>query len=209
MIKFEEIPPKVDELFKKLNENNLLIPFKEDPLWDKISSRNNLTIKILEAKYMILEDKELFNKYKKFWSQFFINEDDVYHDYIQQSASFILSGFEYTKRFLRMVLNLEKLNIKTTATLGQLLEAISEQCKIDKNELLNLFNLELRDIIAHDSWFYEQKDFCYKKINGKIIRLSFKDFHQAIKNLNELMASIAISWRPYGVDLEFQSSQKK
>lgn len=209
MIKFDEIPFKVDKLFKKLNENHLLVPLKDEPLFDKISSRSFKTVKIIETKYMLLKDEEFFNKYKKFWAQFFIDEDDIYHDFIQQSAACVLSEFEYTKRFLRMILDLDKLKIKSTATLGEILNSISKNCGIDKTEINDLFNLELRDIIAHDGWFYDGKNFCYEKKNGETIRLTFEDFEQIIKNLNELMAAIAACWYQYVPNLELQRYLEK
>ena len=72
-----------------------------------------------------------------------------------------------------------------------------------------MFNLELRNIIAHDGWFYKEKDFCYKKTNGKIIRLNFKDFEQTIKNQQELIASIVGSLNYYMPDLEIQRRLEK
>lgn len=209
MIKFEDIPIEVERFFKILNENNLIIAFDDDTLIDKIAERLNMTAKILEVKYMIITDSEFLNKYQKFWSQFFITDDELYNDYIQQSSAIILSEFEFLKRFLRTFLDLKKLNIQKTATLGEILTSISKHTKLPKLELQNLFNLEMRNVIAHDSWYYEKRDFCYKKKDGNIIRLTFEDFHIMVKNLNELMSLISVNWFQYVPDLERERYEKK
>lgn len=209
MIKFNDIPIEVEQFFKILDENNLLIAFNDNDMIDKIGKRLDPIAKILEAKYMIITDKDFFNKYKKFWSQFFITEDELYQDYMQQTSAMILSQFEFLKRFLRMILDLKKLKIKEIATLGEIITSISKNSKLSKSKLQNLFNLEMRDVIAHDSWYYENKDFCYKKKDGSTIQLTFEEFHDMIKNLSELMALISVNWFQYVPDLELKRARDK
>ena len=112
MITHKDFSRRTVKLLEMLNENELLIPFIQDPIIDKIFERNNSTMHISEMKYMIITDEKFLENYKKFWSPFDVNEFDLYTDFIQQGASYILGLFELLVRFLRMILDPKKLNLK-------------------------------------------------------------------------------------------------
>lgn len=58
MIHHKDYREQVEKLFKKLDLNELLVPFTDNSDIDKIFKRNNSTMHISEMKYMILTDEE-------------------------------------------------------------------------------------------------------------------------------------------------------
>ena len=208
MITHKEYGEKINKLFETLNENNLLIPFNDDLTIDKIFARNNSTMHISEMKYMIITDDELFKKYIKFWNPFDINEFDLYNDYIQQGASYVLGLFELLRRFLHMILDLKKLNLKKTSTLGNIMYSISKKCGYDKNELDDILMIKIRNMIAHDTWYFEEKNFCYEE-NGIVKKLTLEEFVQLIVDVTDMTSSIAIHWGQYMPKLEFERIKRK
>ena len=208
MITHNDYSKKTSQLFEKLDSNNMLIPFNDDPKFDKIFERNNSTMHISEMKYMIFTDVEFFKKYKKFWLPFDVNEFDLYNDFIQQGASYVLGLFELLKRFLLMILDIKKLQINEKSTLGNIIFKISKETNLNKNELEDLLMLKIRNIIAHDSWYFEEKNFCYEE-DGIIKKLTLEDFVQLIVNVTDMTNSIAIHWEKYMPKLEFERMRKK
>lgn len=208
MITHNDYSIKVNQLFEKLDSNKLLIPFNDDPKFDKIFARNNSTMHISEMKYMILTDDELFKKYKNFWIPFDVNEFDLYNDFIQQGSSYILGLFELFKRLLLMILDMKKLQLNEKSTLGNIIFAISKITDLNKNELEDTLMLKIRNIIAHDSWYFEEKNFCYEE-NGIIKKLNLQDFVQLIVNVTDMTNSIAMHWGQYIPKLEFERMKKK
>ena len=208
MITHNDYSKKTSQLFEKLDSNNMLIPFNDDPKFDKIFERNNSTMHISEMKYMIFTDVEFFKKYKKFWLPFDVNEFDLYNDFIQQGASYVLGLFELLKRFLLMILDVKKLQINEKSTLGNIIFKISKETNLNKNELEDLLMLKIRNIIAHDSWYFEEKNFCYEE-DGITKKLTLEDFVQLIVNVTDMTNSIAIHWGKYIPKLEFERMRKK
>ena len=208
MITHNDYSKKTSQLFEKLDSNNMLIPFNDDPKFDKIFERNNSTMHISEMKYMIFTDVEFFKKYKKFWLPFDVNEFDLYNDFIQQGASYVLWLFELLKRFLLMILDVKKLQINEKSTLGNIIFKISKETNLNKNELEDLLMLKIRNIIAHDSWYFEEKNFCYEE-DGITKKLTLEDFVQLIVNVTDMTNSIAIHWGKYIPKLEFERMRKK
>ncbi|MCH7969280.1 MAG: hypothetical protein IH841_08580 [Thaumarchaeota archaeon] len=208
MITHNDYSKKTSQLFEKLDSNNMLIPFNDDPKFDKIFERNNSTMHISEMKYMIFTDVEFFKKYKKFWLPFDVNEFDLYNDFIQQGASYVLGLFELLKRFLLMILDVKKLQINEKSTLGNIIFKISKETNLNKNELEDLLMLKIRNIIAHDSWYFEEKNFCYEE-DGITKKLTLEDFVQLIVNVTDMTNSIAMHWGKYIPKLEFERMRKK
>jgi len=208
MITHKDYSVKINELFEKLNQDSLLVPFTDDSTIDKISERNNSIMHISEMKYMILTDVDLFKKYKNFWIPFDVSEFDLYNDYIQQGATYILGLFEMLRRFLLMFLDLKKLKLNEKSSLGKITFSISKKSNFRKKELEDLFMLEIRNIIAHDSWYYEGKNFCYKA-KGIVNKLDLDEFVQTIVDVTDFTTSIAIHWWQYVPKLEFERIKKK
>ena len=207
MISHKDYYVNVNKLFKKLDENNLLVPFTDNTDIDEISKRNNSTMHISEMKYMILTDEGFFEKYKKFWVPFDVTEFDLYNDFIQQGATYILGLFEMFKKFLLMILDTKKLKINEKSPLGKILYAISKTPNFEKNELENLFMLEVRNIIAHDNWYFEEKNFCYKE-NGVIKKLNLDEFVQLIVDVTDVTNSVYLQWGQYMPKLEFERRER-
>lgn len=208
MIQHKDYFSSVNELLTKLNEKKIIIPFNDDVDFDKIFERNNSTMHISEMKYIILTDSNLYEKYKKFWQGFNVNGFDLYNDFIQQGASYILGLFEMLRRFLLMILDMKKLKLNEESPLGTIIHNISKTTRIKKEELNKLFMLRVRNIIAHDSWYFEKKKFCYRD-NEEIKKLDLEEFVQLIKDITDFTTAVAISWHKYVPNLEFQRMKEK
>ncbi len=198
---------KMNEIFKILFENECLIPFEDNDKFDKIWERTNSIMKISEAKYTILEDEELLRKYKLFWAGHFINDFDIYNDYFHQAASYLLGMFEHTKRFLLMVLDKQKLGISDRSTYGSIVIRIAQKCNLNEDELKELFDLETRNVIGHDDWYYSDKHFTYVD-DGCEKKISITEFVEKIRYATALSSAIAIAWNKYFLMLELGSKLK-
>lgn len=194
---------KMNDIFEVLFKNDFMIPFIDSDKFDKIWKRTNSTMKISEAKYMILQDEELLHKYRLFWGGYFIDDFDIYNDYLQQAASYLLSMFEHIKRFLLMFLNKEKLNISDRSTYGLIVSIIAQKCKFDENDLKKLFDLETRNIIGHDDWYYSDKHFAYLDDDDNEKKISITELVEKIRYITALSTSIAVAWNKYILKLEY------
>lgn len=198
-----ETQTKMDENFKLLNEQKCLVPFKDTIKFDKIFERTNSTMKISEAKYEILQDPEFLHKYKLFWGGHFINDFDIYNDYFQQAASYFLSMCEHNKRFLSMILDLEKLHITMKLPpYGTIVSKISQKCNMNDLEMSNFFEIPTRNIIGHDDWYYVDKNFAYLDKNDVEKQITITEFVHKIRSITALSSAIAMAWKPYVLNLE-------
>ena len=193
---------KLTTVFKKLFDADCLIAFKDNEEFDKIFERTNSIMKISEAKFVILQDDELLDNYKKFWAGHFINEFDIYNDFMQQAASYLLSMFEHIKRFLMMFLDLKKMKLREKSTLGIIVIEISKKCGYSWDSLNDLFDVNTRNIIGHDNWYYKEKNFAYKDENGVEKEITLSELVEKIKYVTSLSSAIAMVWQPYMVKLE-------
>jgi len=196
------ISQKLKTVFKKLFDSSCLVSFRDNEEFDKIFERTNSIMKVSEAKFLILDDDKLLHDYKKFWAAHFIDEFDIYNDFMQQAASYLLSMFEHVKRFLMMILDLEKMKLHEKATLGTIVTTISLKCGYSRNSLNELFDVETRNIIGHDNWYYKEKNFVYKDDNCVEKEMTLKELVEKLKYVTGLSSGIAMAWKPYILKLE-------
>ena len=199
----DHVQQKMNDIFKKLFDNGYMIPFEDNDKFDKIWERTNSIMKISEAKYTILQDEELLRKYKLFWAGHFINDFDIYNDYFHQAACYLLGMFEHNKRFLLMILNKEKLNISERSPYGTIVTRIAQKCSFDEIELKKLFDLETRNVLGHDDWYYSDKHFAYEDENKCEKKISITEFVEKIRYCTALSSAIAVAWNKYFLQLEF------
>lgn len=202
------VQQKMNDIFEILFKNEYMIPFEDSDKFDKIWERTNSIMKISEAKYMILQDEELLHKYKLFWRDYFINDFDIYNDFFHQAASYLLSMFEHNKRFLLMILNKRKLGISNRSTYGTIVTRIAQKCKLDEDELRELFDTKTRNVIGHDDWYYSDKYFTYVDDDECEKKVSITEFVEKIRYTTALSSSIAIAWNKYFIQLELASKLK-
>lgn len=201
------VSEKLTTVFKKLFDSDCLIAFKDNAEFDKIFERTNSIKKISEAKFLILDDDKLLCSYKKFWRTYYITEFDIYNDFMQQAASYLLSMFEHIKRFLMMFLNLEKMELKTTSTYGQIVGKIANTCNCTWSELSELFDVKTRNIIGHDNWYYNNKKFAYKD-EGVEKEITLSELVEKIKYTTSLGNGVAMGLQPYMMKLEWTEQRK-
>ena len=119
----------------------------------------------------------------------------------------MLGLFELLRRFLLMILDLKKLNLNDISPLGNIVYAIAKKCNWDKLELQDIFMIKIRNVIAHDSWYFEDKNFCYDE-NDTVKRFNLEEFVKLIGNVTDLSNSVVMNWRPYMVNLELERAWK-
>lgn len=199
---------KLHEILKKLYEKNCLIPFKDNEEFDKIFRRTNSIMHVSEAKYLILGDEELLKEYKRFWAGHFVDEFDLYNDFMQQAASYLLSMFEHIKRFFLMILNLEKLGLNEKSTLGTIVSKIGDTCDESWESISKLFDIDTRNIIAHDNWYYKEKKFAYNDQNNIEQIIPLNKLVEKIKYATALGGAVSIAWFKYMPTLEKEYKRK-
>jgi len=202
-----DVYEKLTTVFKKLFDADCLIAFKDNIEFDKIFERTNSIMKVSEAKFLILDDDELLCSYKKFWAPYSITEFDIYNDFMQQAASYLLSMFEHIRRFLMMFLDLDKMRLKTIATYGQIVGKIANTCDYTWKELSELFDVETRNIIGHDNWYYNEKKFAYKD-KGVEKEITLSELVEKIKYATSLSSGVAMALQPHMVKLEMDRAKK-
>ncbi len=201
---------KIDKIFKTLFDKGLLeSDWEDNDKFHKIWSRTNSIMKISEAKYIILQNEDLLRKYKIFWAGHFIEDFDIYNDYFQQAASYLLSMFEHIKRFLLMILNKKELSLKNKSTYGGIITKIAQNCSYDEKELLELFDVPTRNIIGHDDWYYSDKNFTYEDSNGVEKIIAIEEFVKRIYHVTSLSSAVSVSWFQYVVPLLSNNSKTK
>ena len=149
---------------------------------------------ILRSKTNIFQNPDILKKYLETNATFGITEEIFMFDFVRHMASFYLSEIEMLKKIFRNMLDLKKLNLNPTVTLGEMLEAISKRCGIGKKELKQLFNVEFRDAIAHDSWYFENRKFTYKTKGGKIEQWTIEEFGGELISLSILTEQICLKY---------------
>lgn len=95
-------------------------------------------------------------------------------------CSFGLTHYEFLKRFFIETLFLDKLQMETsvhigkTPTYGTLIKSF--QKLTNYNQKMNeLFDVDLRNALAHDSWYLENTGLQYKNFDNKIITISYTE----------------------------------
>lgn len=148
----------------------------------------------LRTKTTILQNPETFKKYLDANAAFGLTEEIFMFDLMRHMASFYLSEIEMLKKIFRDMLDLKRLNLNPTATLGEMLEALSKRCGINKQSMKQLFNVEFRDALAHDSWYFENRKFTYKTKGGKIEQWTIDEFGGELISLSVLTEQICLKY---------------
>ena len=186
----------IQDTFKILYDKGYLIQIKDNKEINKIHNRTISIMQMSEMKYIIFDDDDLLKKYEKFWMPYNITRVDIYNDFVHQIASCMLSIFELIKKFLLRVLDLDKLKLKEKSMLGEIISKINSKCDYPKNHLTDLFDIKTRNIIAHDNWYYKEKNFAYKNENDNEVEITLEKLVEKIKRIIEINNQINIicSW---------------
>jgi hypothetical protein len=107
-----------------------------------------------------------------------------------------------------MILDTKKLKINNKSPLGKIFYAISKTPNFGKKELENLFMLEVRNMIAHDNWYFEEKNFCYKE-DGIVKKFNLDEFVQLIVDVTDVTNAAYLQWGKYVPRLEFERREKE
>jgi len=190
------IKENVKLIFSQLEKFKLLVhpKGKADQTLVKQFQRIWTDQDILRGKTNMLQNPDVFKKYLEVNATFGLTEEIFMFDLVRHMASFYLSEIEMLKKVFRDMINLKKLNLKPTATLGEILEAIAKRCGINKKGMKQLFNVEFRDAIAHDSWYFENRLFTYKTKGGKVEQWTIAEFGGELISLSVLTEQICLKY---------------
>lgn len=92
-----------------------------------------------------------------------------------------LATYEALKRFFLETIELEKLNeitkerIHSASTWGSLTRAISRVPCVDQRVITELFDVDFRNALAHDTWYFENNSLKYLDMKKNIVTILFKD----------------------------------
>lgn len=161
------VETKVQNIVDILHKKKLFVfPPTNPNLVKKIVYRHT-SDSILLIKKMEIRNKNK-QKYLKAVKKFRIDKYDLDTDYVNSLTSYILGEFELLKRFLREQLKKIPLQINDTTTYGQLIVIIARETRINRKKLNKFFELELRNALAHDSWFIENGKVCFYNLKNRM-----------------------------------------
>lgn len=105
-----------------------------------------------------------------------------------------LVHYELLKRFFLAALNIERLpilNRKITArsTYGAIVKSF-ESLPNFTSKMAEVLDSNLRNALAHDSWYVESNQFTYKSKDKHLVRMSFPITVQKLKNIGQAYSTI-------------------
>lgn len=107
-----------------------------------------------------------------------------------------LATYEFLKRFFLQVINLVLLNsktkskIKTTSTLGSILEAVSKLPNINPESLSKFFDIDFRNALAHDSWYLDLDGMRYLNPDNSLILIPYSKLQEKSSIIIALYSTI-------------------
>lgn len=181
---WKEIDSKIPLILDELNKQNLLVDVigTKSPEFTKIwnvvlrhTKNQSILIKkglFTRAKISYFTDKAI----KEQGSPVAFSDEDWFVDYIHHITSYILAEFELLKRFLRIILDKDQLKFSDTAMYGTIIDKMEKKVSFKKNELEELFEINVRNMLAHDSWLIENSnEISYKDLGGTSHTLSLEE----------------------------------
>ena len=105
-----------------------------------------------------------------------------------------LVHYELLKRFFLAALNVEQLptlnrKITTRSTHGAIVKSF-ELLPNFTSKMAEMLDNNLRNALAHDSWYVESNQFTYKSKDKHLIRMSFQVTIQKLKNIGQTYSTI-------------------
>lgn len=100
-----------------------------------------------------------------------------------------LATYEALKRFFLETIDLEKLNEKTGerihmgSTWGHLANAISKLPCVNQIVITDLFDVDFRNALAHDTWYLENASMKYLDMKRNIVTIPFVSLVQKVKTI--------------------------
>ena len=118
-------------------------------------------------------------------------------------CSFGLAHYELLKRFLLEVLDVNKMykacmpknstkrsRNQERITYGQLVNLLQE-CPNFTTEMLEMLDVDLRNALAHDTWYFSNNQIAYMNLRKQTINISFEKFPQKIFIITQAYTTIS------------------
>ncbi len=135
-----------------------------DYYYMEINERIQTSVKILDKKLGHMDtDEQIDNYFVKMGELGFTPEESVY-DSLLHTVSLGISVYEVSKMFLFVILDKSKVNVQETMPLGKFLRTLGGKLYQDKKLIENLvsfFDVNFRNRLAHEKWWYKNRFFNY------------------------------------------------
>ena len=186
----QNIQSTINQLFTYLEQNNLVIyrsptTFSSDTksIIEKVK-QENITFHKIDK---IFGDPQKQLNFLNSMRTFGLSEDDVMRWYSHYMMEFALEYIEYCRRyFLEMLDHSKTINNRTisfSTPIGTLLTAIELEFQFP--DIQTLFPRELRNILGHGAWWWDNGDFVFRQQNGSLTRLSYGNFRDDMTDFDE------------------------
>ena len=194
----DEVNQPTSDLMDELHTKNLLLDIigQQSSEFTKIW---NVVLRHANNQFVLIKKSKIRNtsneSYLKNVANTNFNEQDEKIDFVHHLASYILSEFELLKRFLRVILNQNQLGFTNTATYGRIINDMADNTTPSRDDLKNLFDVGLRDMLAHDSWLINNNcEVYYVDIRGSTITLSLDELFRKAYRTYYLQTAILLKY---------------
>lgn len=160
-----------------------------DSYYLEINERIQTSVRILDKKLSHMDTDEQTDNYFKKLGELGFTPDEAVYDSLLHTVSVGISAYEVSKMFLCLILDKPNANVNETMSLGVLLSKLGGKLYSDKKLIKNLvdfFDVDFRNKLAHEKWWCKDKLFYYvdeddnnavkqltmKELQGKLIRIS-------------------------------------
>lgn len=202
LLNLEETIKESNALYDNLKQQNIFIKSNLIERWGAQTQRNLIQFDNLMRRVKIAEKniQNYLGWYKVYVPENPMNEAQFTMEAITLLCYQGLSIFEHFKRFLLLTIDLQKLNkivngrLTNHSTIGSLIEAITKLPNIDKNKINELFDMDFRNSLAHDSWYIEDEYWKYVKTDGQPVVLKFEELARKIEFIHGSASIIIIRY---------------
>ena len=185
---FKKIESDVSKIYRIINEKKCFQESDFNERYQPQLQRNMIQFKNISTKLLVVKSKskEYLNWYKVNMPKFRFDESDFQLEVMTLFCQHGLSTFELLKRFLLNTMNLTEINTKTnsklkvTSMLGDVVSVMKKITVIKNNQINDLINVEFRNTLAHDSWYFENSIFKFKNTKGISCQLSIDEVYSSI-----------------------------
>jgi len=188
-VNYGEIDEVTSVVLNYWHTMNLINEKPYDDISEKILDRNEKTLTII---------KKIQNLIKGGWNDFTtdiekyqFSGDDILWVYSMLLTQLSLAQSEGLKQFLLSILDKDKIfkdRKKTFYEYGYLVSELAKniQDKTFRTKFQNLFNIDIRNALAHDDWWFENQKFNFRDKDKNIVQYKFIDFMYEVKKINSV-----------------------
>ena len=185
----DEIDKVVSVVLHSWHELGLLLEDQYDSISDKILARNESILSLLK-KFNGKIENDLVN-FKTNMEKLGFSVEDMMWNHLVIMSQLALAQSEALKRFLISILDKQKIfknGNRKFYEYGYLIKELSNKITDPKFRKCfeDIFNVELRNALAHDDWWFENRKFVFRDKHKKIVEYDFGKFMEEVKKINSV-----------------------